>query len=471
MRGIWWFMKSQDFNAFMAKFDERMQKYISPKSDWTPQDEVIYIPTDPFRIPLDEAHDLRFKALKYAFEHHYNNSTSYNRFCREKRIKPDDIKKPLDLIKIPLIPESSFKEYPEGKDFAIWLGNLYVGKLPDVVIKKAKPSLDDVISDFNEAGLSITYSSGTSGRHTFIPRDQVTLRRALYAYAKSIVTMAYNSGDFDAISYFLGPNPKKTNLWTGKVGAALYDVLNECKIAIEREVTPKIIRLAMGGARNLREKVESAILLALGRRSAKKIIADFVDWLKELEGSGNSMVIASNTTLLSVMLLKLEEEDMRFDFSGRGLVITGGGWKKSEDKRIPALEFRQKIKTYLGIPEESCLEIYGMVENNAVTSTCPEGHYFHIPYAQLYPMILDKNLEPVGYGKVGRFAFLEATASSYPAFIITGDTAKMLEHCPICDRPGPVFAPEITRLRGEEIRGCAEEIRRIFVSDHSTKRQ
>ena len=38
----------------------------------------------------------------------------------------------------------------------------------------------------------------------------------------------------------------------------------------------------------------------------------------------------------------------------------------------------------------------------------------------------------------------------------------MLEHCPVCDRPGPVLEPEIQRAPSEEMRGCAEEVRRIF---------
>ena len=32
----------------------------------------------------------------------------------------------------------------------------------------------------------------------------------------------------------------------------------------------------------------------------------------------------------------------------------------------------------------------------------------------------------------------------------------------VCDRPGPVLASEIERAKGEEVRGCAEEIRRVI---------
>jgi len=43
----------------------------------------------------------------------------------------------------------------------------------------------------------------------------------------------------------------------------------------------------------------------------------------------------------------------------------------------------------------------------------------------------------------------------------------MYEHCPVCDRPGPVLEPEIHRATGEEARGCAEEVRRALARDFS----
>jgi len=65
---------------------------------------------------------------------------------------------------------------------------------------------------------------------------------------------------------------------------------------------------------------------------------------------------------------------------------------------------------------------------------------------------------PAEYGEWGRYAFLDASAQSYPGFIISGDRVRMFEHCPVCDRPGPVLDREIERAKGEEVRGCAEEL-------------
>ena len=92
----------------------------------------------------------------------------------------------------------------------------------------------------------------------------------------------------------------------------------------------------------------------------------------------------------------------------------------------------------------------------------PEGHYLHIPITYLHPMVIDKDMNPVDYEEYGRFAFLDGTAYSYPGFIVSGDRVRMLERCPVCDRPGPVLEPEIKRAKGEEVRGCAEEVRRML---------
>jgi hypothetical protein len=116
--------------------------------------------------------------------------------------------------------------------------------------------------------------------------------------------------------------------------------------------------------------------------------------------------------------------------------------------------FRKKINDRFGIPEEYCRDGYMMTEMNLFFPEC-ESHYKHIPYFS-YAMVFDEQMNPLPYGEYGTFAFLDPLANSYPGFIITGDRAKLLEHCPGCDRPGPVLAPEISRIEGAGPKGCAE---------------
>jgi phenylacetate-coenzyme A ligase PaaK-like adenylate-forming protein len=184
-----------NFDEYIKKFDIQVQKYIPPRENWTPSDHAVYGVQDFFRIPIKEAQELQFKAIKYQFKNHYENNKMYYGFCKEMKITPDNIKSYTDLEKIPLIPGEFYKDYPNGKDFALWLANIFTGDIPQVKIKGKDPNFDDVINSFNATGLVVAYSSGTSGRHTFIPRDRKTFDISEYAIAKAAICKSSNNYD------------------------------------------------------------------------------------------------------------------------------------------------------------------------------------------------------------------------------------------------------------------------------------
>jgi hypothetical protein len=119
--------------------------------------------------------------------------------------------------------------------------------------------------------------------------------------------------------------------------------------------------------------------------------------------------------------------------------------------RCSAADFRKQVEQTLGIPETRSFDLYGMVEINGASISCPEGHYLHRPYAWLKPLVLDKNVIPAGYGEWGRLTFLEGLANSYPRYITTGDEVCVYKHCPVCDCPNPVLDPKIKRAKGEVV--------------------
>jgi hypothetical protein len=449
-----------DFDKYIGKLEKCISNYIPPKNSWTPADEALYKPRDLYRIPIKEAEEMQFKSIKFAFKHQYENNTFYNNFCKENNIEPNDIKNLNDLYKIPLIPDKFFKDYPSGKDFATWLGNIFTGNLPNIVINNKNPSYDDVISAFNKAGIAVTYSSGTGGRHTFIPRDQKTFYASEYSIAKSLITMIYPLWDYDSYGYELMPNPKKTNVYAGKVLEIYFDAVKNVEVAIDREVTTKLIELTVTG-----RGIKGKLIRLLSRRASHKMIDDIIKWLEMREKNNDRITIVGAPYILFAVMNKLKKEGRSFNFGENGGVATGGGWKIQENNRLPVAEFRKQVKETLGIPDKFCLDVYGMVEGNGWMTQCPEGHYLHTPYSFYKPLVIDEEFKPIGYGETGRYAFLDSTASSYPGFIVTGDQVKLLEKCPVCDRPGPVLEPEIKRVAGEEIRGCAEEVRKMLSSD------
>jgi len=454
-------MEKTDFDEYIKKFDGYMKKYIPSKEAWTPVHDALYTPHDLFRIPIKEAQEMQLKSIKYAFTHQYTNNKVYQNFCKERNFSPDDIKTLDDLDKIPLIPDTFFKDYPAGKDFALWLGNLFTGSLPRIVIKQTNPTYDEVINAFNDAGMAVAYSSGTSGRHTFIPRDQRTFYTSEYAITKSVISMIYPLWDYHMHGYLLMPNPKKTNVYAGKVCSVYFDAIQDVQVAIDRDITTELIQMTMTGQKGVKNKIVKYFV----KRESEKMINEIIRWLEYHEKTKEKIALVGAPFILSFVMKKLQKEGRSFDFGERGGVGTGGGWKAYEGSRVPVADFRKQVEKVLGIPEKFCLDIYGMVEGNGWMVHCPEGHYLHSPYSYYKPLVLDNEYKPVGYGEWGRFAFLDAAAFSYPGFIISGDKVRMLEHCPVCDRPGPVLEPEIKRAAGEEIRGCAEEVRRMLSVD------
>ena len=442
--------------------DKRLSNYIPPSIS-SPVEKALYEVESIFALPKEKLDEYRLNAIKYAFYHHYNNNKFYRQLCKEKNVKPDDIKSINDFHKIPLLPHRFFKDYPSGRQFAVWLANLMSVDLPKIVIEGKNPSYDDVIEEFQKAGITVCYSSGTTGKFTFIPRDEKTYKMGQYAIARCGIEMLSHWYDFNSNAYLLFPNPKKTNIYVGKVTNVLFDLVKNVNVAIDKKITTDLLRIAMGITMNFKEKMMSKLARKMNKKMNKNMVKNIIKWLDEMDRKKERILFAGAPFILNMVMERLDEEGKTYDFGERGAVLTGGGWKIYEDKRMPVEEFRKKVQEFFGIPSQNCLDLYAMVEGNGFMVHCPEGHYLHVPTTYFHPMVLDENGEPVGYGEEGRFAFLDALALSYPGFIMTGDKVKLLEECPGCDRTTPVLEPEIERIRGEEIRGCAEEMRRMLI--------
>lgn len=445
------------YETYMAALDARLSHYLPEKN--TPLYDALVKPKDLFRVPLREAEHLQFSCIKQAFVHNYTHSKFYHKFCKDHAVTPDDLKTNQDLSKIPLIPDKFFKEYPSGKDFALWLAGIYTGEVPPMTIRQKNPSYDDVIRAYYDAGITVSYSSGTGGRYTFIPRNKQTFLNAEYALAKTVVGMAYPLWSYDSYGYLLMPNPKKNFIFAGKALEVYYDAVKDVRSAIDREVTTELVQITMGH----REGLKSNIVRYFSYRQQKKMIENIISWLEQHEAAKDTITLLGAPYILYAVMEKLKREGRHFDFGDRGGVATGGGWKGL--RNITSKEFRTEINNVLGISDRLVLDVYSMVEGNGWMIHCPEGHYLHVPYTYYKPLVLDEEYKSVGYGEWGRFGFLDGISTSHPSFIVTGDQVKLLEHCPVCDRPGPVLEPEVKRVKGEDIRGCAEEVRRMLSSD------
>jgi phenylacetate-coenzyme A ligase PaaK-like adenylate-forming protein len=68
----------------------------------------------------------------------------------------------------------------------------------------------------------------------------------------------------------------------------------------------------------------------------------------------------------------------------RSWMVTGGGWKAAEDKKVSREYFRELASKMLGLPAENIRDGYGMAEHSAPYLECRK-HRFHVPvYNRVY---------------------------------------------------------------------------------------
>ncbi|MFE3845455.1 hypothetical protein ACFL1L_01160 [Thermoplasmatota archaeon] len=434
------------------KIKQKLDKFITSKESWNPVEKTLFAPNRYF-TDYKKNQEMLFNAIKYSFNYHYNNNSLYRKLCEINNIQPNEIITLNDVNKIPLLPDSFFKDYPEGKGFLAWLDNVYTGVTPKPDFKTDIPNHDDVIEQFKQKSVSIMFTSGTSGRFSFIPRNSGSWDRLRYNVLRSVIElMDINPNDSIIL---LVPNPRLTNLTIASLFGIAYDLYKPENIHVALEdlkITTQFLRIQREEVVGIREKIKAKAMSKISPIVQNKSDKRMINLLEKFEKEEKRVNILGPPFWLNRIMEKMRKEGITLNLP-TSQVLTGGGWKAEEDKRTPEEVFREKVKEVLGIPDERYHDVYAMSECSSVFLSC-EGHYKHIP-PTIIPYVLDEELNPISYNKYGRFAFIDPIPDSYPGFIITGDKVKIIEKCPICKREGPVLDIEVSRLPGVEGRGCA----------------
>lgn len=120
-------------------------------------------------------------------------------------------------------------------------------------------------------------------------------------------------------------------------------------------------------------------------------------------------------------------------------VMTGGGWKAAEDKKITREKYRQLLTQYLGVPDENIRDAFGMAEHSAPYSECKD-HHFHIP---VYNRILVRDpitLEVLPKGTTGLLEFITPFNAMVPNLAILSTDLGYLDVSPCtCGSNSPTF--------------------------------
>jgi phenylacetate-coenzyme A ligase PaaK-like adenylate-forming protein len=440
---------------------ECLHKLTPLEEQWTPIDTALHTPKT-FFFEYSKAQDYMFPAIRHNFNHHYKNNFLYHRICETKGVTPEMIASKEDLNKIPLLPDAFFKDYPDGKGFLNWLKTIFSGSLPKPVFKTDNPSHDEIIEEFNKKGISIMFTSGTSGRFSFIPRDTRSWDRVRYSTMKSVIElMDYNPTDQVIL---LIPDPRQTNLTIASLFGIAYDLYDppNIHVALDMKITTQFLRMQRDETIGISEKIKAKALSTISPLVQRTSDLRIIHLLEHFEQSGKRVNICGPPFWLDRIIERMKKEGKSIRLPD-SQILTGGGWKADENKRLPEEAFREKVEESLGIPQERYHDVYAMSECSSVFLSC-EGHYKHIP-PLIVPLVLDEDLNQLDYDEIGRFAFIDPLPDSYPGFIITGDRVKILERCPKCQREGPVLDIEVTRMPGSEGRGCAAVMAELMQQD------
>jgi hypothetical protein len=446
---------------------EMLSKYVPPKENWTPVDEALYKFKDISNVDPKIGDKLRFDAIKYAFTLHYNKNKNYFSYCKTMGVSPKDIQEEKDLFKIPLIADTSFKEYPSDmKLFPQWLKDNYTGILPDISPEK---NFDLMIDKLDKLGINLVYSSSSSGRFSFAARDRLTTNRMAYANAR-LVLNALPFTDVETLTPFT-PDTLKIVGFLPKPGGkhyiffntprALFDIFPDVVYGINKEVSTSLMRINSGHPIGIKEKSMATMLKVF----QKNLIWKISKKIKEAEQIDKTTIIFMPPAILILYMNIMEKKNITYDFSERldgnikGIILTGGGYKSAENIRINADELRERIEYNFNIPQSLTRDWYGMTETSITCFECSH-HYKHIPFfAKIFSVDEDGNRLP--YGERGRLCILDPLGNSYSSFIMTGDQGTVLEKCPGCGRGGNVLDNNISRIKGETAKGCSEALIRL----------
>jgi long-chain-fatty-acid---luciferin-component ligase len=265
-------------------------------------------------------------------------------------------------------------------------------------------------------------SSGTQGTVSTVSRDDLTLKRFLGS-TQQLADLMLGLPDRGEV-FNLGPDSDEAgDLWFAYVMSIL-ELLFPARHYVSR-----------------------------GEYAVHRLIADLG---KVPEGV--TPILVGPPALFAVLADTVESSHAQLNLGAAGaFAVTAGGWKRRDGEAIDAPTLAAKLTAALGLEgPHRVRDTFNMVELNTVVFEC-EQHRKHLPPWLHVSAREPGTLELLPAGETGVLAWLDPTAASYPAFLLSDDFGRIdADACP-CGRTGE-SVQIIRRVRKVETRGCALKI-------------
>lgn len=283
-----------------------------------------------------------------------------------------------------------------------------------------------VVSVPDDEVVKVCTSSGTTGSISRVYRDEPTLSRFVGGMQGSI-DMLFQIDDAYCVN--LGPDTAEAgDLWFSYV-ISLVDMIF---------TTEHVVRD--------------------GRFSPE----DALEAIRENRADHESLVIIGAPVMLLELLEHMERNDVVLPDGKEVFVITAGGWKRHQGDAVDRPELVRGIHRHIeGFRDDHYRDVFNMVELNSILAECEAG-VKHVPVWVRARVLDPRTLAPTPPGELGLLALLDASSTSYPAFVLTDDYARQVLHgtC-ACGRNG-VGLEFVRRVASKDSRGCALKLDRAY---------
>ncbi len=435
-------------------------------------------------VDEESAKKLRRKAAWINFQRYRQSIPYFARVCEMTGVYSDhpDFEAIVENL---LIPDDVFKSYPQklldDKDFAgmnKWLSNIGTADVGDKA--SSANDLDEWVDELGRNGMHLVFSSGTSGNMSFVPRDENTWESfikmpllylpylmadlGIIGFAKNallkflgrkmspdtLLTLLTKFGLKDFDGYFC--NFSGGNQGIQLVGQEIGKFCGSSTFLYNAKMSASAVRGIVRGAKTSEEQGLIDEFLKTTVHDKEANYARLLNGLKDSVRRRRKVILFGTPYLLLEICRKMESMDMKLKLRKGSSVIFGGGWKSFDGSRIPEEELMTLISDTFSIPPNAVSEGYSMTEIQGLMLRCKNGRY-HIP-PHLETIILDEELKPMsGDDITGVLAIIDPFASSYPGFLITGDTVRRNSMPCSCGRSGDTIIT-VERSPGREVKGC-----------------
>jgi hypothetical protein len=430
-----------------------------------------------------QAREFRKEAILLNHASYVRNIPIYKKLAQEEGISEIT---DLETIKQKLIlSDDIFKSYSQK-----WLDALDFNKmnlwLSSICLKRINTdcsglkTTDEWLDAVEKAGISVTYSSGTSGTFSFVPRDtenwtltktantcylaalltDLIAQSALSRFPiKQAVSMLSPQNfmkvigrkefrNFDA--FFLGF--KQGRMGNQVLMQELAPIFRKHFSLYDIDITASTLRALRRGAQS---EDENRLVDNFQNQVINQHYQSYLRLIEKIKASnddGQKIFIFGAPYQFKELCEALSMCNDKIVLNEGSLIFFGGGWKSFDGEIMQRKELVQNISGCFKLPQERILEGYSMTEISMLMIRCNCGR-FHIPPI-IEPVIFDEALNPLnGKDLRGTFGFLDPLATSYPGFIISGDQVHLVDDKCECGLVGPAVS-EIGRARNRDIKGC-----------------